>query len=56
MNQDEEKRISPEREKLEKEVAAHPFLIGIERSAYSIAGRLCDAFPFSCRRHHLPRR
>jgi CRP-like cAMP-binding protein len=29
MNQDEEKRISPEREKLEKEVAAHPFLIGI---------------------------
>jgi len=29
MNQDEEKRISPEREKLEKEVATHPFFIGI---------------------------
>ena len=29
MNEDEEKRIAPERAQLEKEVAAHPFLIGM---------------------------
>ena len=30
MNEDEEKRIAPERAQLEKEVAAHPFLIGMD--------------------------
>src|SRR5512133_2981319 len=29
MNEDEEKGIAPERVQLEKEVAAHPFLIGM---------------------------
>ena len=29
MSEDEDKRIAPERAKLEKEVAAHPFLIGV---------------------------
>ena len=45
-------RQSDKREKFEKEVAAHPFLLEMNEQH----GRLRDAFPFPHRRNHLSRR